>query len=261
MTFKKRTDVTLTEMAKWVDKNMLLTDYDVNTMIEFLYHLVFTKSQQCKIVTDYETCDDFSLFCVSKLLTRINNKKDNSLKSIVNYINTVIFPWHNEYIKLFCTGSSEFEIADFDICDFSDYLIDAASEHDYNAYSFYCFKVSDVVQQHLRKIPRKKKDSEWSNICVSCLLTLKDRIYTAVQLLSETDEDDPKQMSKTIRRLKTKPPILFHIDESMSSYVSVLVNELVHAIAAELSYSTSSKVLPSTCLKNLVVAASNEEED
>lgn len=261
MTFNHRYDITLTEMAQWVDKNMLLSSYNEDEMVEYMYHLTFTCIQQKGLVKDFETCDDFALYCVSKLISRINNKELEPLKSIVNYIKTVICPWHSEYIKLFCSGSPDIELADFNLDDFGDYLIDAASAYDNVAYSYYCFKLSDVVEQHLRKIPRKKHDCEWSNICTSCLLTLKDRIVSASELLKKSlAKDDVLLINRIVRSLKTKPPILFHIDISMSSYISVLVNELVHAIASELSYSSPLKVQPSACLKNLVMAASNEEE-
>ena len=262
MTFKKRQDITLTQMAQWVDANMSAITYDEATMVEYLYHLVFTRAQQCSLCRDYATCDDFSIYCVTKLLTRINNKSKEPLKSVVNYIRTVIELWWLEYIRLFCQGNPDLDVADFDLCDFGDYLIDSTSQSDYNSYACFCFRVSDVVRKHLKKIPRKKNDSEWSNICTSCMLTLHDRIKSAIDLSQKnTSKEHPCLLSRIIRSLKTKPPILFHIDESMSGYINVLVTELIHAISVELSDSLPVKVLPSSCLKNLIIAANNQEED
>ena len=54
--------------------------------------------------------------------------------------------------------------------------------------------------------------------------------------------------------------ILFHLHSNFTNYISVLVNELTHAIAVELTEQTSSPVTVSECLHSLVAAASNEEE-
>ena len=47
----------------------------------------------------------------------------------------------------------------------------------------------------------------------------------------------------------------------MSNYILTLVNELMHAVSAELSSAVAAKVSVSTCLKNLVTAANEAEED
>lgn len=261
MTFKKSSDTSLTEMAVWVDSAEVFS-CDKDTLVEYLYHLVLFNAKQRSLFNDQDSYDDFSLFCVSKLLIRLNNTLKEPVKSIVNYIKNVLDPWHAEYVRTFCVGSPELNISDFNVSDFSDYLIDSSSENDYRVYDCFCLKVSDVVQKHLKRIPRKKHSCEWSNIYVSCLLTLQDRIETAANLSENSIvTQDPIFLSRVIRELKTRAPILFHIDESMSGYISVLVNEITHAIAAEISCSVASKITPSECLKHLVIAAANEEEE
>ena len=261
MIFPRRRDVTLTQMAQWVDQYGTQPDCDKNILIEYLFHLVYNKAQKLSLCKDAETFDDFSLFCVTKLTTRLNNKQEQPVKSIVNYIRTVITLWYAEYIRDFCCGSADLPIADFDVCDFSDYLIDATSEFDYNVYGFYTLKVSDVARKHLSKIPKKRNSAEWSNIYTSCLLTLNNRIKTATILFAAYDEATPYKLGKILRDLKKQPPILYHLDDTMAGYVSVLVNEIVHAVSTELSYTTVSKVSPSACLKNLVIAANNDEDN
>ena len=261
MTFK-RSSISLTTMAKWVDANYYSENVDKDTLVEYLYHLVYNNAQPLKLFKDPEDYDDFSLFCVSKLLIRLNNKEVNTVKSIVNYIKNVLSPWHAEYIRCFCVGDVDAEQEDFDVTDFADYLIDSTSEFDNNVFCFGCINVASVVTRYLRCIPHKKNDSEWSNICTSCMLTIYDRIKSATTLSAkELSEENPVLLSRVIRSLKTKAPILFHIDESLSGYISVLVNEAIHAMSSEISYTTASKVTPQACLKNLVVAASNAEDD
>ena len=263
MTFYKPKELTYTQIAQWVDSNHMSTDCDENKLCEYIYHLVVLKTQQCCYFKESEQIDDFSLYCTSKLLQKIYScrEKQESLKSIVNYIRTVISPWKAEYIREFCTGSAESNIADFDLSDFSDYLIDTASQCDYNSYWFECINVSDVIRKYLKQIPRKKNSAEWSNIYTSCLLTLQDRIKTASSAKKTSDTNDPKVIDRIIRNIKKRPPILYHIEDSKANYITTLVNELTHALASEISHTTASKVSVSACMRNLVTAASNSEEE
>lgn len=262
MIFKRPNDITFTQMAQWVDANSYNPDRDDNKLIEYLYHLVHIKAQKCCYFTDYDTYDDFSLFCVSKFLIRFSNKTECPVKSVTNYLKIVLEPWHAEYVRDFCCGSADMSLADFDVSDFGDYLVDSASEYDYTSYGYLHTSVSSVARKYLAKIPIKRKSPEWSNICTSCLLTLVDRINCAASLCGKTiAEQDPQLINRIIRGLKTKPPILFHIEEERSGYICVLVNEIVHAIAVELTHTIHSKVSVTACLQNLVKAASNQEDE
>lgn len=262
MIFNRPHNVTFTQMAQWIDANSYNPERDDNKLVEYLYHIVYIKSEKCGFFTDYEKYDDFALYCISKFLIRFSNKQESPVKSVLNYLKIVLEPWHAEYVREFCYGSPDVDIADFNVSDFSDYLVDAASEYDYNSYSCSCLDIGVVARRYLAKIPVKKRSPEWSNICTSCLLTLHDRIKSANCLSGKNiASDDPQLLNRIIRGLKTKPPILFHIGEEDAAYVSVLVNEIIHALAVELTYRTHSKVSVTTCLQNLVKAANNDEDN
>lgn len=262
MTFYKPSNITYTEMAQWVDAQNIQNCSDEETLVKYLYLLVLFKAKQLALFKDNETYDDFALFSVGKLLIRLNNKEEAPVKSIMNYIKTVIGFWDAEYVREFCVGSPDCEIADFNIGDFGDYLVDACSEFDTHSFSVGCPNISAVIRTHLKKIPVRKNSAEWSNIYLSCLLTFKDRVDSAIDISSKiTDNEDPLLFNRVIRKLKTKQPILFHLDESYANYISILVNEITHAIAAELTFTTASKVSTTACLRNMVAAANNNEDD
>lgn len=260
MTFKRPTNITLTAMAQWVD-SIDTNSAEQDKLVEYLYHLSYYNAQQKSLFNNLESYDDFAIFCVTKLLTRLNNKKCAPVKSVVNYINNVLAPWHSEYIRTFCSGSPDVPTEDFDLSDFGDYLVDASSVYDFNAYSVCHTGIADVMRKHIQKIPRKRNSAEWSNIYLSCLLTLQDRLECASELRSNIPKEETKLLSRMIRQLKTRPPVLFHIEEHMASYITVLVNEIIHAVANDLTYTTHCFVSPATCLKNLAMAASNEEDN
>lgn len=262
MTFNKPQDVTLTQMAQWIDSNKELTDEcDKNKQLEYLYHLTLCKAKQLSLFTDCDTYDDFTIYCVSKLLLRLNNKGETPIKSVVNYIKTCIKYWHADYVRDFCTGCPNLNM-EFDITDFGDYLVDQSSLYETKSLFYDGFSVTTALKKHLNKLPRKKHDAEWSNICISCYLTLEDRINSARSLTEQfIDTDSAYLLSRFIRALKNRPPILFHVEESMANYVSVIVNELIHVMSVELTELLGVCVTPSDCLQNMVLAAQNNEEE
>lgn len=261
MIFNKPKNITITQMAKWLDCTLAVSDQDKNTQVEYLYHLITCFAKQAGLFKDEETYDDFALCCITKVLIRINNTEEEPVKSFVNYIKKVLPHWHADYIRTFCYGTPEFDLSDYDITDFGDYLIDSTSECDYKALLYNATNVTQALKLHLKKIPHKHNSAEWQNICLSCFLTLEDRVNAAIMLTNQLAHRKSNiLLSRLIRGLKNRPPILFHIDESKSAYISVLVNELIHVIAVELTNSLGTTVSPTDCLKNMAMAASNEED-
>ena len=263
MTYVKPANLTFTQICQWIDQYGFSKDCDEEKLCQYFYHLSYFRTQQFSYFKDAEKIDDFCLFCVSKLFQRYRVEKEASpVKSVSNYLKNVISCWRAEYIKLFCVGSDEGEIADFDPVDYSDYLIDIASERDFSSYATSCTNISDIVRKYLKKVPRARKSREWSNIYVSCLLTLNDRLSTAGSLVSsEFIQKNPQKMDRLVRATRLRPPVLYHLDECYSNYITTLVNELTHAIAAEVSYTIHSKVSVGACMRNLIAAANNDEDD
>lgn len=261
MIFNNSNKLSLSQMAKWIDSTVVTTEEEKNLQVEYLYYLILHRAKQSSFFKDTEITDDFTLFCVSKILVRINNIKESPLKSVVNYIRTSISFWYAEYVRTFCCSEPNIEVADYNVSDFGDYLIDASSEYDFTTLLYCSEDITSAIRAYLKKIPRRRHSAEWQNICISCYLTLQDRIFSAIELTSEIrDGKSNILLNKQIRELKNRPPILFHIEESRSNYISVLVNELIHVIAVELTYTLKTNVTPSDCLKNMAMAANNDED-
>lgn len=260
MIFKKSTKITYTEMAQWIDLHTNTLDYDKDIMCEYLYHLIYLRAKQLTAFKDPDQLDDFALYCTSRLLIRLKNcsRSKEPIKSIVNYIRNIIDLWKADYIREFCTGSPETEIADFNVVDYSDYLIDVASTRDFFDYSVYSIDPVDVIKKHLNMIPRKIKSAEWSNIYVSCLLTLNDRINAARHIGQLSSNNDQMMKSAAIRKLKTRPAILYHLDEQENNYILTLVNQLVHSLSVAVSEDVGYKVSSSDCMIGLIAAANED---
>lgn len=264
MTFTKPANITYTYMAQWVDANATSPECNEELLCQYLYHIVCTHAQQFKLCHDYEQLDDFALYCATRLFSKFRtpHKAATNIKSITNYVKSILSAWKADYVREFCTGSPDGELADFDPLDFSDYLVDATTVYNSNMFYTDTLKVADVVRRYLKNIPRKRNSSEWTNIYISCLLTLEDRMKQAEKLsTAELAIKQPRLVNMMIRSLRTNKPILFHLPENKANYITTLVNELTHAIAVEISYTIGSKVSVSACLRNMVIAANNEEDE
>lgn len=264
MTFIKPANITYTYMAQWVDEHAVSPECNEELLCQYLYHIVCTHAQQLKLCQSYEQLDDFALYCATRLFSKFRTPQKNttSIKSITNYVKSVVSAWKADYVREFCTGSAEGDLADFDPLDFGDYLVDATTVYNSNMFYTDTLKVADIARRYLQNIPRKRKSPEWTNIYISCLLTLEDRIKQAQKLsTAELAVKQPRLVNMLIRSLRRAEPILFHLPENKANYITTLVNELTHAIAVEISYTIGSKVSVSACLRNMIVAANNEEDE
>ena len=263
MTFTKPKDITYTQMAQWVDANALNPESSEELLCQYVYHLAYINAQKNLFFKDPEQLDDFAIYVVSRMVNRFRRGAQTTpVKSVVNYFNSVLSLWKADYIRDFCTGSADIEIANFNVDDFSDYLVDAASQYDYNAYVFNTKDIINAAYKTVAKIPHRKNSAEWDNIYISCLLTLEQRIMKAVRLCEKKSlQHDPRTTDMLIRSFKVEKPLLYHLPEHFATYINVLVNECVHAIAAELSYVTASKISVGACLRNMVIAAAEAEEE
>jgi hypothetical protein len=206
--------------------------------------------------------DDFALYCVSKFYIRFSNKQEAPVKSVVNYLKTVIEPWKAEYIREFCGGNADMNVADFNVSDFSEYLVDIASEQDYNTYDYLCFKSADVVRAHLRKIPRKHNSAEWTNIYISCLLTLIDQMtLTSKQVRAVRAAGNENIYLDIIKENLNKAPILYHLEDTWEDYIRVIVREVRHLLSAQMHWKSGSHYTAEAAIKAVVMESILEDEE
>lgn len=274
MTYSKDPKVTYTAMAIWVDENAYNPDKDADTMYQYLYHLSIMLASQSGYYSTAEDYDQFGLFSATRLFLRLTNQKqfefDDSgapkmkrIKSILNYLKKVIYPYKVDFELEFNIENKNVEIINFGSFDLGSHMVEEASLFDQLSFSFTIGDIASIVRAHLRKIPYKRKSSEWMNIYISCMLTLLDSMTLSNYQLKESRKlKIPKDVSleKIYTELRYNEPILFHLDESMSNYIRVLVNELRHVIAAEISWKGDSYIPADAAMKSLICSSLDLED-
>lgn len=273
MTYKKPSDVTYTQMAIWIDEHVYTDNCDVDALYQYLYHLVNMLAQKFSYFEHAEDYDKFALYCATRFYFRLTNKKQfefNSagepkvepIKSILNYLKKSIPHCKTDYEIEF---NMEKHIETMCVEDFylQEYLVDNASLFDQMSFSYTSQSLDKIVRAHLLKIPFKKDSAEWLNIYTSCMLTLLDSVTLTNSMKQWYDSKRYYRyefLTRLYNELRKQPPILYHLPDNMSNYISILVNELRHVIAAEVSWTAQFHISANQAMKDMLAAASKTED-
>lgn len=273
MTYNKPSGVTYTEMAMWIDENAYSSTCDDSKLYEYLYHLSNMLAHEGKYFDRSQYYDDFSLYCASKLFLRLRNTKqwlpeDNAaklsqIKSILNYLKKIIYPMKVDFEQEnYCQSSQENATLYINTLDLGQYISDEANIFRQLEFSCTLSSVSMIVKSHLLKIPYKKNSAEWLNIYTSCMLTLLNSItlsnYNKARVAT-IKRSKEQILDKLYTQLRYSEPILYHLDDSMSNYIKVLVNELRKVIASQLSFELHTCASVEDTTKNLIIASMESE--
>ena len=270
MTYNKPKDVTYTQMAIWIDDNAYLEDCDQEKLYTYLYHLSFMLAKKHDYFTSSDIYDRFALYCANSFLLRLKSKRQfiegekrvPRIKSILNYIKKVIphCKFHFEE-ELYGGGTSDVSITSIDNPVYQNTLIDEDNPIEMIEFSVSLQSINVIIKNYLKKIPHKKNSPEWTNIYISCLLTLLNSITpNAEQLEKLSKASDDFTIGKLYTQMRDVPPILYHLDTSMTTYIKVLVNELRKVISTELSWRSHTYYNADATLQNLLISNIEEME-
>lgn len=275
MTYAKPADVSYTQMAIYIDEHIYSDNKDEEKLYTYMYHLAIMLATKGAYYSSAEAYDQFGLFCATRLYLRYTNQKqfefndDGSpkmkrIKSVLNYIKRVIYPYKVDFEMEFNIENKDAEVIQLGGFDLGEHMVEQTSLFDTMSYSYTLGEISSIVRAHLRKIPHKQHSAEWMNIYLSCMLTLLSSMTLSNYQLREFKKLKlPKYeaLEKLYAQLRYEDPILFHLDSSMSTYIKVLVTELRHVIAAELSWKGDYYISAEGSMKNLICNAMELEDN
>ena len=268
-----------TQMAEWIDSNAQNTDVDTEKLYTYLYHLILMQAHQVVLFkSQFEKYEDFAFYGASRLFMRLTTKKpikyraldgqpytSGPIKSILNYIKGTITFLRADF-EVECNGYDPNETIKIGSADISSYLVETASHFDKYSYTTGVYELCNAAVLQLQKIPYKKHSPEWVNIYISCLLTFLDSLTienVTKEELKSLYNNDLTAFRKLFEKGRNKPPVLFHVNENMSNYIKVLVQEIRHALTAEIRYETETNMSVDAMVKQLMIDAltNNDDED
>jgi hypothetical protein len=271
LTYRKDPKITYTQMAMWIDNNAYTENCDIEKMYIYIYHLSFMLSKKNKIYTDNDDCDRFSLYMANRVLARFTSpnqfvmKEDGTpkvsrIKSVLNYLKNVIHLYKIDY------QNKELFVSDSDFVTYvphnelGEYISGVTDIYDRADFEAFFNTVDRVIYDHLKGIPYKRDSAEWYNIYMSCILSLINTMTLPKEVrkhLEEKNVIDAVSVERAYTKLRYEPPILFHLDDSMSNYIRVLVNEIKHKISSLLSSKASYYISSDAAIKGVIISSVN----
>lgn len=229
------------DIARWIDDHAYDKDVDENLLFENLYHLAYMLAKKREFFVNYSWYDEFALYFAGEMFRRYRrNTKDEKIFAVLFYMRKTVALKKNTFLaskkELVSSDSREFPVAPFRLEQYANSYTYIGDQLDF-AYSI--AGVERTVYNYLRKIPRKKNSAEWDNIYISCLLTLLKSISPTI-----TDSMTEHGIDVQFRKCRDVEPVLYHLDKKMSNYIKVLVTEIRHCMALEISYDTDGRITP-----------------
>lgn len=269
-------DVRYVDMCIYIDNTVykdVLTEEEETLIFQYLFFLCHMFASKGKFFEKAQYYDDFSVYCATKIFLRLRNPKQfqydengnpklRRVKSVLNYIKSIIDARRVDFQQEFYAQLYQPDDVDDLIVDteyrFADMLsdsIDALSIVEFNT----C--LGDIIQTaraFLKDIPYYSNKHLWENIYTSCILTFLNQVTVrnkelkrVQKLKSELNND---QIERLYRNESKSSTILYHLDESMRDYVTVLVRELKHVIAKDLSLYSDTYIPCSNSMRLLLDA-------
>ena len=242
-------------MCIWIDTYSPLCDCDELKLYEYLYHIMQMLARDKDYFHRAIDYDNYSIYSASRLFMRLRSKSDDNtpIKSILNYAKHVSYPYKVEFERLnYSENPIDHPITVTDGFQLGSYICDEADIFNKIDFELSLGTIPQIIRSYLKRIPRCKTSAEWSNIYISCLLTIINRITLITE--EKISDLDPKKLQKLYTRSAATDPVLYHLPESMLDYIKVLVIEIQHLIAEELSFETKSDINADTSMKNLILA-------
>lgn len=260
VTFNKPYNLKYTDMCIYVDKNMPLT-VDVgkypeieSKIFEYLYHVVYALAHKAVFFKNFDDYDGFALYSAGELYmnmrkklqaagTQIRGKTVVPVKSCLNYIKAVLFPFKVNYQNQTFTSIYNPEIGQ-DTSVIESYIKDSVRIK-YTGDLDDCYKktLKDMpifLKEILNNTPYKKDPLMIKKLRISCTLTLINDITLSTKVQNKINKKlarlDASYTSAYVEayRNNASDVILWHLDKGLGDYVKILVKKLKNKFSEEL---------------------------
>lgn len=265
-------------MAIAIDKMAYSDDCNNELLFEYLYHLSMMLAVKACYFKSAKHYDDFAIFMASSAYFRLKNPKQyiydsagqpkmSQLKSILNYLKAILYPrkvaFEQENYAQTDIILNEDENVIYVGHTFANRLSDSVD--DLVKVDFKCCleDCCNLIKEFLKKIPYKYNSNEWNNIYISCLLSFLNSIIISRNDLNKINSakyniNDHFLLLREYDRLrKSDYVVLFHLEDNMKDYIKILVSEIKHLIAKDLSESLHTEINTSNMTYPMVKAEIN----
>ena len=269
-------DMRYVDMCIYIDNTAYkenLTEEEQNTIFQYLYFVSYMLASKAKFFAKAEYYDDFAIYCATNVFLRLRNPKQfeydeegnpklKRVKSVLNYIKKTIDPRRVDFQQQFYTqiySNTSYEDVVYD-CEysFSDMLSDSIDELSMVEFNLCLGDIIKTARAFLSTIPYYTDKAMWNNIYTSVMLTflnhvtLSNKDITRIKNLKFGLDNREHYLDNLYDQQTRDGTILYHLDENMKDYITVLTKELKHVIAKDLSLSLSQYIPGNSGMRMLI---------
>jgi hypothetical protein len=191
-----------------------------------------------------------------------DGNKIEKIRSILNYIKKTLFSIRRDYCKKYVNEKdlNTTEVISVDANAVSMYINRVVDPITRVEFRDYIGDLRDTIRQFLKGIPFKYGTVMWDNVYISCMLsflnsiTLKNRDIRRIKEFKRPNSLNDELITKLYLNEKYNSTILYHLDDSMYNYITVLTNRVRHKLANDLSNTLHEYVPSQINIKNLLMS-------
>lgn len=275
MTFKKP-NIRYVDMCIWIDDNAYKEDCDDNLLYQYLYHIINMLAHKQNFFNKSQYYDDFAISTATRTFLRLKSPKQfelkengepklKKIKSILNYLKNTIYPMKVDFEQDTYSQAYVHDLENEEICEYDFRQLLQKSVDDLNIVDFRVY-LQDVIRtsrNFISRIPYKNDKLKWNNIYLSCLLTFLNSITldkkSAEKLKAAKATMHPGLLEKLYREEQKDSLLTYHICPSMDNYIDVLVRELKHVIAKDLSDTLHTYIPSQISIQNIISGCQDDD--
>lgn len=247
MIYKKPHNVRYTDMCIYIDTHH--ENYEEYLVFQYIYLLVEMLAKKSRYFEYQKMYEDFAIYASTRVFNRWTNTKLEPIKSILNFLHKMMYPYYCDFLKdpLYVIQPRP-EIEDKDTYGFNNVLTRSVSDLNICDFNVTMQNVDKTCKKFLSTIPYPKDSSMWLNIYTSVMLTFLNSCTLPNDVLEYKRERESKLMLSDKQFMfmydqqRASDPILFHLPQQYSNYVSVLARQLKHILAKDLQEILHTKV-------------------
>lgn len=270
--YAKPSDVTYTQMCIWIDENVYKEDCDDFLVFEYLYHISKMLAYKRRFFEKSEYYDDFGIYCATKVFMRLKDKRqfdDNEkltkIKSVLNYTKNILYAVKVSFENEFYAQNYVEKDDDIIDCGFHNSLISSLNKLQVSDFKSCLDDFIKTIKQFVYSLPYDN-DLYIQNVYTSCILSFLNSVVLSkkhkkkLNKLKKDGRLTQEYIDKLYKKERENCIILYHLDDSMKDYITVLVNEIRHLVAQDLSEVLNDNSINfETNIKNMLILSINSD--
>lgn len=270
MLYQKPKDVKYVDMCVWIDENAYDENCDRQKLFEYLYHIAGMLAYKRQFFKKGKLYDDFAVYAASRTYARytdINqfvckNGRDKpklqKIKSVLNYLKKTIYPMKVTFEQTqYAQNIKPDAVVEYNLdYDFKSHVRQTVDSLRVVEYTAYMRDIVSTIKDFVKTSVYASDKKTWNNIYLSCLLSFLNGVTLsnkAKEKLKSLQNVKQSVINKLYKYERDNEVILYHLDDSFRDYIKVLVNQIRHIVASDMSHILNTDIYTEASMEDILV--------